>query len=664
MSNEPTYEELKKRVVAIERAEVEREKALKLLHESEERFRTLFMSMSEGFYLSEIIYDDDGNPCDYRYLEVNPKFEQIMGLSREQIIGKRYKELVPADTTQWMNTYCNVASTGIPQKYYFYSPEYRMHFDTIAYKSAANHITVLVIDITERRQAEQLLYESEARFKALHNASFGGIAIHEKGIILECNQGLSEMTGYSLTELIGMDGLLLIAEKSRSVVLNNILSGHEKPYEVIGLRKNGEEFPIRIEARNIPYKGRSVRTTEFRDITESRRAEEEKTKLENQLQQAQKFEAIGTLAGGVAHDFNNLLMGIQGRTSLLSLGVADSHPNQEHIQAIEEYIRSASNLTKQLLGLAHGGKYEVTPIDINELVLGSSAMFGRTKKEIKIHTKCQELPLVVEADRGQIEQVLLNMYINAWQAMPPGGGDLYIETNIINLDEAFCEPYQTDPGRYIKVSITDTGSGMDEATRQRIFDPFFTTKDKSRGTGMGLASAYGIIKNHGGMITVYSELGHGATFNIYLPESDKEAHRKRLPTEGGLIKGKATILLVDDEELISFVGKAMLENLGYRVIVSMNGQEAIDAIKNMGSEIDLVILDMIMPGMDGSMTFDRLQEIKPGMLVLLSSGYSINGQADKIMRRGCNDFIQKPYSISELSIKVNNLLSDAKRSAL
>ena len=184
MSNEPTYEELKRRVVALERAEVEREKALKALHEGEERFRTLFMSMSEGFYLSEVIYDYDGNPCDYRYLEVNPKFEQIMGLSRGQTIGKRYKELVPVDTTQWMNTYCKVACTGIPQKYYFYSPEYRMHFDTIAYKSAANQITVLVIDVTERRQAEQSLYESEARFKALHNASFGGISIHEKGIIL------------------------------------------------------------------------------------------------------------------------------------------------------------------------------------------------------------------------------------------------------------------------------------------------------------------------------------------------------------------------------------------------------------------------------------------------------------------------------------------------
>ena len=298
---------------------------------------------------------------------------------------------------------------------------------------------------------------------------------------------------------------------------------------------------------------------------------------------------------------------------------------------------------------------------MNELVLNSSAMFGRTKKEIQIHTKCQTVALVVEADRGQIEQVLLNMYVNAWQAMPHDEGHLYLETKIVTLDEANCKPHQVEPGRYVKISITDTGAGMDEATRLRIFDPFFTTKDMGRGTGLGLASAYGIIKNHGGMITVYSEVGHGTTFNIYLPESEKDAHRE-VPLEGGLIKGSATILLVDDEELIIDVGQAILEKLGYRVVVSRGGQEAIQMITDRGAEINLVILDMIMPGMDGSTTFDRIREIEPGIPVLLSSGYAINGNADKIVRRGCNGFIQKPYNISELSQKIRKVLDESKGS--
>jgi two-component system, cell cycle sensor histidine kinase and response regulator CckA len=209
------------------------------------------------------------------------------------------------------------------------------------------------------------------------------------------------------------------------------------------------------------------------------------------------------------------------------------------------------------------------------------------------------------------------------------------------------------------VSVTDTGTGMDDATRRRIFDPFFSTKKKGRGTGLGLASAYGIVKNHGGMITVYSEIGHGATFNIYLPVSDKKVYQE-LPMEMRLFKGSEKILLVDDEEMILDVGQAMLEKLGYRVIVAKGGQQAVEAVNSTGNPIDLVVLDLIMPGMDGGKTFDRLQEIQPGMPVILSSGYSINEQASEILRRGCNGFIQKPFNITNLSKIIRKVLDEAK----
>jgi len=236
-----------------------------------------------------------------------------------------------------------------------------------------------------------------------------------------------------------------------------------------------------------------------------------------------------------------------------------------------------------------------------------------------------------------------------------GWGVLFLETSIVTLDDAYCQPHQVASGPFAKVSIMDTGSGMDEATRQRIFDPFFSTKEKGRGTGLGLASAYGIIKNHAGLITVNSEVGHGTTFSIYLPVSDREVLRED-PAEGGLVRGSETILLVDDEEMIIDVSQAMLESLGYRVIVAKGGDQAIEQISEKGSDIDLVILDLIMPGIDGGETFDRIREIQPEIPVLLSSGYAIDGKAHHVMRRGCNGFVQKPFSITELSEHVRKIL--------
>jgi PAS domain S-box-containing protein len=397
--------------------------------------------------------------------------------------------------------------------------------------------------------------------------------------------------------------------------------------------------------------GRLVHIQIATDITEMKQ-------LELQLQQAQKMEAIGTLAGGIAHDFNNLLMGIQGCASLIMTEIDSSDPNFDHLKGIEEYVKNASNLTRQLLGFARGGKYDVLPTDINKILDRSARLFGRTKKEIVIHTRFQKDIWTIEVDQNQIEQVLFNLFVNAWQAMPDGG-ELYLQTANMNLDEKFLKPYDARPGRYVKISVTDTGVGMDEATQQKIFDPFFTTKDKSRGTGLGLASAYGIIQNHDGFINVYSEGGKGATFNIYLPASDKELSLEPT-TEATLINGSETILLIDDEEMIIKVGQPMLERLGYRVTTARSGPEAIEVVSRKGKSIDLILLDLIMPGMDGGQTFDRIREIHPQMPVLLCSGYAINGKALDIMNKGCNGFIQKPYNIAEISKKVREVLDEAK----
>ncbi|MDY6974432.1 MAG: response regulator, partial [Thermodesulfobacteriota bacterium] len=398
---------------------------------------------------------------------------------------------------------------------------------------------------------------------------------------------------------------------------------------------------------------------EGRDITSRKQAEEEREKLQEQLNQAQKMEAVGTLAGGIAHNFNNILMGIQGRTSLMMMDKDTSDPDYEHLRGIEEYVKNAVELTSDLLGFARGGKYEVKPTDLNALIKHENRMFGNTRKEISVQEKYEKDLWTVKVDHGQIRQVLLNLYVNAWQAMP-GGGDLYIQTENVTLDKDYIKPFAVAPGRYVKVSVTDTGVGIDAAVREKIFDPFFTTKDAGQGSGLGLASVYGIIKNHGGFINVYSEKGEGTTFNIYLPASEKESMGKAHWTNKHVIQyGRGTVLLVDDEEMIVEVGQAMLENLGYRVLTAGSGREALDLYEKQKGEIDLVILDIIMPDMGGSETFDRLKAINGNVNVLLSSGYSINGGAE-IMDRGCIGFIQKPFSIKALSIKVREALDGDK----
>jgi len=400
---------------------------------------------------------------------------------------------------------------------------------------------------------------------------------------------------------------------------------------------------------------------------------EEEIQMEKMLAESEKFRALGQMAAGVAHDFNNLLMSILGNTSLILLNIDSNDPHYERLKNIEQSVQSGAELTKQFLGFSRGGEYEVKPTNINELIKKSSEMFDRTKKEINIYRKYQKDIWTVEVDQGQIGQILLNLYVNAWQAMP-GGGKLFIGTENVTLDENYVRPFNVEPGNYVKISITDTGVGMDEATKQRIFEPFFTTKEMGRGTGLGLASVYGIIKNHSGIVNVYSEKGMGTTFDIYLPASEKEVVKEKELHEETL-KGAETILLVDDEDIIVDVGEEILKALGYKVLLARSGKEAIEIVSKAyrakgkgqkGKESyapgavppapDLVILDIVMPEMGGGEVYDRIKEIDPDIKVLLSSGYSIDDQAKEILERGCDSFIQKPFNMKRLSQMLREIL--------
>ena len=497
-------------------------------------------------------------------------------------------------------------------------------------------------------------------------------ALDHKGNFTFVNNSTERLLGFKVEELVGKSYTHIVYEEDleKAKWFFNERRTRDRATSGIELRltkcNNANKFRhtefknLTIELKSTGMYDKPVKEKDkiflgthgvARDISDRRQ-------LEAQLQHAQRMEALGTLAGGIAHDFNNLLMGIQGNTSLIFLETDPYHPNYERLKNVEQSVRSGAELTRQLLGFARGGKYEVKPIDLNEVVKKTSDMFSRTKKEIKIHEKHQRNIWKVEADRGQIEQVLLNLYVNAWQAMP-GGGDLYLETENVVLDADYVRPHQMEPGNYVKASVTDTGVGMGEKTMERIFEPFFTTKEMGRGTGLGLASVYGIIKNHGGFITIYSEKGKGSTFNIFLPATSLKGIEESLESEEQyeMHEGEGSVLLVDDEDMIVDVGQELLETLGYDVFVARNGKEAIEVCREKKDGIDLVLLDMIMPEMSGGETYDRLKAINPEIKVLLSSGYSINGEATEILERGCNGFIQKPFSIKELYRQIRKILT-------
>jgi PAS domain S-box-containing protein len=517
--------------------------------------------------------------------------------------------------------------------------------------------------VGDLKTAKQIIEESEEKYRLLTNNLPGIVYKGYKDWSVEFfDEKIEPITGYDADEFNSnrMKWIDIIIEEdiknARSSFIQALKADKSYVREYRIRSKTGDIFWIQERGYIVCDSKGEIEYVSgvFFDVTDRHQFEITKAKLQDQLQQAQKMESLGTLAGGIAHDFNNLLMGIQGRTSLMLMRSDSSHSHFEHLKGIEDYVTSAADLTKQLLGFARGGKYEIKTTDLNEFIKKQNLLFGRTRKEIHIHERFEKNLWTVDVDQGQLEQVLLNLYVNSWQAMP-GGGGLYIQTENIVIDEFFNRPYHVEPGKYVKIIVTDTGVGMDEATQQRIFDPFFTTKEMGRGTGLGLASAYGIIKNHGGFIDVYSEKGEGATFNIYFPASGQEAVKEKEIGEK-LIRGTETVLLVDDEDIIIDVGKDILKNLGYKVLLARGGEEALMVYKKNQDKIDMVILDMIMPDMGGGKTYDKLKEINPDIKVLLSSGYSIDGQANEILERGCDGFIQKPYNIGILSKKIWEVL--------
>jgi signal transduction histidine kinase/CheY-like chemotaxis protein len=420
------------------------------------------------------------------------------------------------------------------------------------------------------------------------------------------------------------------------------------------LRQGGEKFWVEVNAVLITWEGRPATLNYVRDIDDQK-------KLESEFQQARKMEAVGTLAGAIAHNFNNLLMAIQGNVSLLLLDTEEDDPRHEELQKIQEHVESGAQLTSQLLGYARKGKYRIRGLDINELATRTVAAFRKSHQNITISSSLGADLATVAGDRSQLEHVLLNIFQNAADAMPQGG-ELTIKTMNVSHDQVRRRNYKIRHGDYILLMITDTGSGMEQHTQQRIFEPFYTTKELGRGTGLGLASAYGIVKGHGGYIDVDSQKGFGSTFFVYLPASSRLAEKFGYKDES-VICGNGCVLVVDDEPSVLDISSRLLKKLGFRVLEATNGRDALRVYQEQFGIIDIVILDMIMPDIGGGEVYDRMKEINPGVKAILATGYSLDGEATRIVKRGCDALLQKPFSIDRLSRVIQRILLEAARKA-
>lgn len=661
MTIKPTYTELEKKFKTLEKEYYDYIRSTESLRDSHEKFKALFDRNIHCIY----VHDFEGN-----FLDANAASLNLLGYKREDITSINFAALIGEDQLPTaIKALEEIKQNGFLKSFIEFqlkrndgSHVWVETDSSILYRNG-DPIAILGVarDITSRKQAMAALKESEEKYRLLVENANDAIFIVQDNQVKFPNKKGKEMGKDLSLELDRVPFTNYIHPDDRATVIDRHirrLKGEDIPntysFRIVG--KDEHEIWAELTSVNINWEGKPATLNFLRDVSTQK-------KLENQFYQAQKMKAIGILAGGVAHDFNNLLMCIQGNAFVMLKDISETHPHYELISNITHSVERAAEFIKQLLGFSRKGKYKLTPINLNDLIRDSSNMFARTRKEISVQRKLQEEIWTVSVDSAQIEQALLNLYINAAEAMP-NGGNLYIETENAILEKNTLEKSVNKPGKYVKISIADVGLGIDEKDLQRIFEPFFTTKRFGKGNGLGLSSVYGIVSNHGGIINVDSKIDQGTTFIIYLPASKEsisgekieEAIEKEKKSLKGLIEKNLTVLIVDDEDDVLNVIAKMLKIIGFKVFIAKSGPMAIEVYKKHMGTIDIVILDMIMPGMDGGETYLKLKNLDRNVRVVLSSGYSLQGQAHDILKLDGVGFIQKPYSEKELLQEIGVIL--------
>ena len=590
---------------------------------------------------------------DGRLIYVNDRVCETLGYSREELLSMKIQEINPDfPPERWSYHWDELRKRRI------FSAE-SMHRAKdgrlIPVEITANYIEfdgkeyncVHARDITARKRDEELIVSERDFSKAVLDSLPGIFYLFDRqGKFLRWNTNFEKITGYTAEEIGRIHPLDIFAGSDKALIRDRITDAFEKgsaEAEAELVAKSGKKLTYYFTGHPFHVNEEPCLIGTGIDISERK-------KLEEQLRKSQKMEAMGLLAGGIAHDFNNLLTGILGYANLLSIKNGIEPEVAKAAGVIQRSAERASQLTSQLLGFAEQGKNLNVPVELGRVIASVTGVLERTRDpRIRIVTSLRPEGGCVVGDPSQLDQVVMNLAFNACDAMS-GGGHLKITTEPVTLDEAFCREREwMSPGKYLLLSVSDTGVGIPPENLERIFDPFFTTKAKGKGTGLGLSMVFGIVKNHGGCVDVRSEAWAGTVFRVYLPQSPGGAPEEKPALDPDLPRGRGRILLVDDQEPVREVAKDMLEALGYEVITASDGMEGISRYRDLWREIDLVILDMVMPVMSGGDCFLRIKEINPKARVVLSSGYSMDGAIQDVMRGGVLAFIQKPYRMEELS---------------
>jgi PAS domain S-box-containing protein len=642
----------------------EKERAEEVLRVSDIRYRRLFESVKDGILLL------DGDTAEIT--DVNPYMVEMLGYPYDEYLGRKFWDVRPFKETKKIQTFFQELQREGYIRYENLKLETKdkklidVEFVSNIYLVDGKKVIQCNIrNITERKQAEEALGRSEKKFYELFNeAPVGYFEYDHQGRINSVNRTVLEMLGYKIEEIIGQPVWKFVVEEDegRHQILAK-LAGTVPPAQGLELtyrRKDGTTCPALIEDRLLKdSEGKIIgmRST-IQDITEQKRMEKEKAVLEEQLRQSQKMEAMGRLAGGIAHDFNNLLTVIKGYSQLSLLDLKKGDPKGKGIEEIQKATQRATDLIRQLLAFSRRQVMEMKTIDLNSLLRDLDQMLRRViGEDIVLVTLLAEDLGSVKADPGQMEQVLMNLVVNSRDAMP-SGGKLTIETANVQLDEEYTRMHrEVRPGRYVVLSVSDTGIGMTPEVKERIFEPFFTTKGNEKGTGLGLSTAYGIVKQSGGDIWVYSEPGKGTTFKIYLPcvEGPLEEWKERV-VEEEMPHGEETILIVEDNDEVRQLAMQVLERQGYRVLEAANGNETLRICKEYKDKIHLMVSDVVMPGMSGRELAEQIKSLHPEIKVLYTSGY-----ADEriihygVLREGVN-YIQKPFTMEGLARKVREAI--------
>jgi two-component system cell cycle sensor histidine kinase/response regulator CckA len=641
----------------------ERKAAERALKESEEKYRILVENQTDLL----VKVDMEG-----RFQFVSPSYCRLFGKSEEDLLGEKFMPMVHVEdreaTVKAMETLLEPPHTARVEQRAYTKDGWRWlsWADTAVLNDKGQVVEIIGVgrDVTERRKAIRDLQESEEKYRTLTQNMQDVVFLVQDGVIRHINDRVTELAGYAAEELIGSLFLEFIAPEYRESMAEmhlRRLAGEDVPnqYEVAIVAKNGNRVLVNSYVSVVNYEGGPAAMGTFKDITEIRRAEEEKAKLQAQLQHSQKMEAIGTLASGIAHDFNNILQGIRGYVQLLELHAGQTGLVVRHASDIDSAVGRATDLIQRMLAFGRKLEPELVPMDLNAGVNEALSILERTiPKMITIESELALDLLPINGDANQLEQVIMNLANNAADAMPLGGR-LVIQTENVHLDEAYCKQHLgAEPGEFVCLAISDTGHGMDSAILARIFDPFYTTKEVGQGSGLGLSIVYGIIQGHGGHLTCYSEPESGTTFRIYIPVASAapQAQERKEEDPGKSLGGSETILVVDDEEVILNVVQETLGYFGYTVLIAGSGEEALERHDEKGSEIDLVILDIGMPGMGGIRCLQKLKSRQPDIRVLVASGYSLNGRLKDIKDQGAAGFVAKPYRSQELMAAVREIL--------